>query len=61
MVAAVDEGDVDGSVGEVADGEQAAEAAADDDDPVPRRLLGHQSPGLECMMPPSAKTVVAVM
>ncbi len=59
-------------------GGKAAEAAADDDHPVPAGpsglmaahvgwrtpLLSEQSyrysPGLECMMPPSANTVVAV-
>ena len=64
VVAAVDQRDVHRHVGESPDGQEAAEAPADDDHLVPRGLLGHghvYSPGLECMIPPSAKTVVAVM
>ena len=69
VVAAVDQRDVDRLVAEEPGGEQAAEPATDDDDPVARRYFlasgssdattGYR-PGLECMMPPSAKTVVAV-
>jgi len=41
VVATIDQRDVDGSVGEHPDRRQPTEAAADDDHPVPRRLLGH--------------------
>ena len=44
--------------------EQPAEAASDDDDAMACAVVAHvhrlYSPGLECMIPPSAKTVVAV-
>ena len=57
VVAAVDQRDVDRLAAEEAGREEPAEAAADDDD---RGAPIGQSPGLECMMPPSAKIVVAV-
>ena len=63
MVAAVDQRDVDGPVAEEPECEQAAEAAADDDDAMACRAGSSRHgyrPGLECMMPPSAKIVVAV-
>ena len=61
MVAPIDHSDVDRRVGEVPDRQQPAETRTDDDHPVPGRLLDHgYRPGLECMMPPSAKIVVAV-
>ena len=63
VVATVDEGDVDGLAAEAPDREEAAEAAADDHHPWrgrSRPRARRYRPGLECMMPPSAKTVVAV-
>ena len=41
VVAPVDQRHVDGSVGEIPGCRQATEACADDDDAVPRRLVGH--------------------
>ena len=64
VVAAVDHRDVDGLAAEESECEQPAEAASDDDDcdgaGVGASSVIDYSPGLECMMPPSAKTVVAV-
>ena len=62
VVAPVDQCDVDGHVTEPPSRHEATEPGADDDDSVPRRRFGHgYRPGLECMIPPSANTVVAVM
>ncbi len=62
VVASIDQRDVDGRMGEMPDRQQPTEAPADDRRPgaAPTRPAIGYRPGLECMMPPSAKIVVAV-